>query len=152
MINVYFCFIYFYFVLFLLLIRKLTFEKHGTKLFTNRIPSKWTLRIMWFVAFLVHDKLHIPSKWSWPERGTFAAFAGNVQEVPRENSVSIAFVRAEIRPVLCQMWGVAATLTCSVNLATVFLPSSLLLNVFVSIYFPDTLHLYFYTSLLCGPG
>jgi hypothetical protein len=34
-----------------------------------------------FVVFLVYDKLYTP------ERGTFAAFAGNVQEVPRETSV-----------------------------------------------------------------
>ena len=75
-----------------------------------------------FVVYLVHDKLYIPWKWSWPERGTFAEFVGNVQEVPRENSVIIiVFVQAEIRLVMCQMWGVAATLTCSVNLAMSFL-------------------------------
>jgi hypothetical protein len=73
-----------------------------------------------FVAFLVHDKLYIPWKWSWPERGTFASFADNVLEVPRENSVRIAFVRAEIQLVMCQMWGVPASLTCSVNLAMSF--------------------------------
>jgi hypothetical protein len=70
-----------------------------------------------FVVFLVHDKLYIPWKWSWPEQG---AFAGNVQEVPRENSVRIAFVRAEIRLIMRQMWGVAASLTCSVNFTMSF--------------------------------
>jgi uncharacterized Fe-S radical SAM superfamily protein PflX len=70
------------------------------------------------VVFLVHDKLYIPWKWPWPERGTFAAFAGNVQEVPLEKSVRIAFVRAEIRLVMCQVWDVAAALTCSVNVGS----------------------------------
>lgn len=35
------------------------------------------------VVFLVNDKLYVTYKWSRPKRGTLAAFARNVQQVPR---------------------------------------------------------------------
>jgi len=120
MINVYFCFIYllcsFCFTNKKVNIREARYEVVYK---SNSVKMNVENNVI-FMAFLVHDKLYIPWKWSWPERGTFASFAGNVLEVPRENSVRIAFVRAEIRLVLCQMWGVPASLTWSINLAWAF--------------------------------